>query len=62
MDRNPVTDRNDAEFAEQRLRELSNDETALVGGGILYVPRPWPPIFGHCPLPNGYMLGPFCTN
>jgi hypothetical protein len=35
MDKNTVTDRNGGELVEHRLRELTKDETALVGGGVL---------------------------
>jgi hypothetical protein len=31
--KNPAADRYGGEFAEQGLRELTNDETALVGAG-----------------------------
>jgi hypothetical protein len=34
MDRHPLTDRVDRGLAEQGFRELTQEETALVGGGI----------------------------
>jgi hypothetical protein len=36
MDKNTVTTRNGGELAERELRVLTQDETALVGGGF-----PW---------------------
>jgi hypothetical protein len=36
MDKKLVSDRDDGELVERGLRELTNDETAFVGGGF-----PW---------------------
>jgi hypothetical protein len=37
MDKTPVIDRNGEELVEHGFRELTNDETALVGGGLLFL-------------------------
>ena len=64
MSKNPVTNRDYGELANRALRELTQHETSLVGGGNKSIGgnglgggR-----FGGCPLPNDYRLGPFCTN
>jgi hypothetical protein len=37
MDKHTVSDRDDGELVERGLRELTNDETALVGGGFAWL-------------------------
>jgi hypothetical protein len=57
MSKNPVTNGNGGELAEHGLRELTNDETALVDGagpsvfGPIPPPTPWK---GRPPAPIGY--------
>jgi hypothetical protein len=58
MYQKPVTHHDDGE-----LRELTEQETSLIGVGLKIVGG-YDPYgrFGGCPLPNDYRLGPFCTN